>query len=84
MKCKHSNLRTTVAVALLEDSGRRNAEIKITCADCGKPFQFLGLSAGLNLDGAACSPDGLEARLAICPQGEKPNPMQAMLGFTVN
>jgi len=83
-KCKHTNLRTDVAVAVLEDSGRRNAEIKISCTDCGKPFQFLGLPMGLNLNGAACSPDGTEARLAICPQGEQPSPIHNLKGFTIN
>lgn len=79
MACKHEQFSANVAVARLEDSGRFNAEITVKCADCGVPFQFLGLQPGLNLNGATVSIDGLEARIAISPQGAQPNPLQAML-----
>lgn len=79
MTCPHMNFHTDVAVARLEDSGRFMAEIRIKCTDCGLPFQFKGLNPGLNLNGAMVSVDGLEARMAIVPQGAEPNPMQAML-----
>ncbi|MDE2102503.1 MAG: hypothetical protein KGL39_34975 [Patescibacteria group bacterium] len=39
-------------------------DLTINCAGCGAPLQFLGLRPGINLQGAACSPDGIEARLA--------------------
>lgn len=54
------------------------AELKIFCADCGKPFQFLGLDPGLDLQGARVSVDGLEANIAISPEGVKPNPLHRM------
>jgi hypothetical protein len=73
------NFGADVAVARLEDSGRFNADITIKCVDCGLPFQFKGLQPGLNLNGAAVSVDGLQARLAIVPQGAEPNPLQSML-----
>ena len=67
MKCPHSSFTAVVRVARLEDSGRFNAEVTVQCADCGTPFRFKGLPLGLNLDGAAMSIDGTEARLAIEP-----------------
>jgi len=49
----------------LTDSGRFAADVRIKCAQCGEPFRFLGLPCGVDLDGAAVSADGTEARLAI-------------------
>lgn len=79
MTCKHLNFNAQVRVARLEDSGRFNVEIVIACKDCGLPFEFQGLQPGLNLNGATVSIDGLEARLAIIPQGSRPNPLQQMV-----
>jgi hypothetical protein len=74
--CKHENFRANVRVARLEDTGRFIAEITVNCDQCGVPFQFLGLEPGVDTDGARVSIDGLEANLAICPQGSRPNPLQ--------
>jgi len=65
MKCKHETFEAHVRVNRLKDSGRFNADVKIHCTQCGEPFRFLGLPAGLDLNGAAVSADGTEARLAI-------------------
>ncbi len=54
------------------------AEITINCSQCGKPFQFLGLQAGVDTQGATVSIDGLEARIGISPEGVRPNPFQKM------
>lgn len=64
-KCKHEGFKAEVNVALLKDSGRFLAEIHINCAQCGAAFRFLGLPCGLDLDGAAVSPEGTEMRVAI-------------------
>lgn len=78
-ECKHMNFKAHVAVARLEDSGKFQAEVTIHCLECGTPMQFLGLPPGLKLSGAAVSVDGLEARLAICPQGAQSSPLQEMI-----
>lgn len=78
MTCKHIQFDAKVAVARLEDLGQFMAEIRISCLDCGTPMQFLGLQPGLDLQGARVSIDGLEANIAIVPQGTTPNPMQRM------
>lgn len=64
-KCPHMNFSANVDVSRLETSGRFMADVRIKCTECGEPFRFLGLPAGIDLDGAAVSVDGFEARLAI-------------------
>lgn len=83
MACEHNEFRASVAVARLtgEDGGPVTgyvAEIKIECAECGKQFQFLGLEPGMDTQGARVSIDGLEANIAISPEGAMPNPLQRM------
>lgn len=76
--CKHMNFSASVGVARLEDTGGFMAEIRVQCAECGLPFQFLGLEPGIDMQGARVSIDGLEANIAIVPQGARPNPLQRM------
>lgn len=80
MTCQHNkNHRVEAKIACFKD--RPNgfmAELRIFCGDCGKPFQFLGLEPGLDTQGARVSIDGLEASIAISPEGALPSPMQRM------
>lgn len=77
--CPHMNFAANVSVARIEDKGRFMADVRVKCADCGLPFQFLGLEPGLDMGGARASIDGLEARMAICPQGAVPSPMDNIM-----
>lgn len=77
-RCKHMNFAADVAVARLEDTGRFMADVRVRCADCGEPFQFLGLEPGLDRNGAMVSIDGLEARMAILPNSQVMSPLQRM------
>lgn len=81
--CEHRDFQANVCIARLEDTGGFVAEITVRCTECDTPFQFLGLQPGLDTQGASVSIDGLEARIAISPQGAKPNPLQRM-SFGVN
>lgn len=81
--CEHKNFDANVRVARIEDKGRFMAEIRITCKDCGEPFQFMGLEPGLNFDGATVSLDGQEANIGICPQGVRPTPFQRLMGYSI-
>lgn len=65
MKCEHLDFSADVQVARIENVGRFMADVRIKCTHCGEPFRFLGLPAGIDLEGAAVSVDGYEARLAI-------------------
>lgn len=77
--CQHLNFVAVVKVARLEDSGRFMAEVRIECAECKLPFQFLGLEPGLDLNGARVSLDGLEANIAIAPKGARPTPLRGLI-----
>lgn len=70
MGCKHENFAAQVDVTRLEDIGRFTADVRIECVDCGVPMRFIGLPAGVSLNGAAVSIDATEARLAIAPKNE--------------
>ena len=83
MTCAHKNFSASVGVGRLEDKPGGAitgfmADIRIHCADCGQKFQFLGLQPGMDTQGARCSLDGLEANIAICPEGSKPNPFHRL------
>jgi hypothetical protein len=82
-KCPHMEFTTEVDVNRLEDTGRFQADIRIKCVGCGIPFRFIGLPAGLDLNGAAVSVDGTEGRFAIAPKGEVITPLEGVGGFTV-
>lgn len=74
--CEHHNFAATVGVARLakNEGGPITgymADITVKCADCGRPFQFLGLEPGIDTGGARVSIDGLEAHIALCPQGQE-------------
>lgn len=81
MSCKHNKSHKVDAkIACFENAENGfMAEIRIVCGECGKPFQFLGLEPGCDLQGARVSIDGLEANIAIVPEGARPNPLQRMV-----
>lgn len=81
--CEHKNFDASVRVVRIEDKGRFMAEIRITCLDCGTPMQFMGLEPGLNFDGATVSLDGMEANIGIHPLGQRPNPLQKLMGYSL-
>lgn len=85
--CKHNEAhRAVVRTNFLSDSGRFSIDVQVWCATCGRPFQFLGLPLGLDLDGAAMSVDGQTACLAAMPVGTVPQPLDKNLlrGYRIN
>lgn len=80
--CDHADFTAQVVVNRLEGV-RFVAEIHINCSQCGTPFVFFGLPAGLDIDGAAVSADGTEARLSIGPQGTPLKKYSGPKGFTI-
>lgn len=90
-KCLHMNFEANVEVNRIlkdETSGeveRYSADVRIDCADCHLPFRFIGLPVGVDLNGAAVSVSGQEARLTIAPKGEVLTPLDSTgtHGFTV-
>lgn len=90
MSCEHENFTADVVVARMpsKEGGpieRYSADVRIKCDQCGLPFRFIGLPCGIDLNGAAVSIDGTEARLAIAPKGQVVTPMEdtECRGFTI-
>ncbi len=91
--CAHEDFEANVAVARLERGiegeqhlpMRFQADVTIKCTQCGLPFRFIGLPAGIDLEGASVSIDGCEGRFAIAPKGEVRVPLNdtECRGFTV-
>lgn len=78
-KCEHMQFGAEVDVHRLTDEAgvvrAFSADVRVRCVDCGTPFQFLGLPAGINMRASTVSVDGLEARLALSPDGEEASPL---------
>ena len=71
-ECEHKDFIASVAVNRLEDTPGGAitgfaADVHVQCADCNKPFRFLGMPGGLYFEHPAVSVDGTEARLPIAP-----------------
>lgn len=76
--CPHESFMANVAVGRLQagEGGpvtRFSADVRIECVDCGVQMKFVGLPMGVDLNGAAVSIDGKEARLACFPEN-RPHP----------
>jgi hypothetical protein len=74
-RCQHNNFKGNVEVNRLTDtdSGRVTgyaADIKVNCADCSMPFQWLGTQSGLDYRKPMCSADRTELRAPIIPTEE--------------
>jgi hypothetical protein len=87
MTCPHLNFNAVINCNRLtkgEDDPivvAYNAEIRINCYDCGLPFEFIGVDAGMMPDKPMASVDAQELRAPIRPKGCKLLP--AVPGFTV-
>lgn len=68
--CLHQVFEAKVEVNRISDPSQPlkfHADVRVWCVECGAKFRFKGLRAGYNINGAAVSLDGTEARLAIEP-----------------
>lgn len=68
--CEHRSFRATVEVSRLveeedADAHAWAADVRVACEDCGAPFGFKGMEAGLSFDAPMRSIDALEARLPL-------------------
>lgn len=79
MTCLHTERTAAlIEVAYLEDSGRYQADISISCVDCGTAFRFPeSLPIGVDLNGVTTNVSGTVLRTAVIPvnqqaRGEQP------------
>jgi hypothetical protein len=83
-KCEHNSFDCNVNVNQIEDIGRFSADVTIKCIDCGTPFRFIGLPAGLDLNSPTVSVDATEGRFPIAPKGEVLSELEGTaIGFSV-
>lgn len=85
--CEHEAFQGSLDVHRITDHDggpvvRFSANVRCTCLVCNKQFRFMGLPIGLDMDGAAVSVDGCEARLSMAPPGEVLTPLEGVTGFT--
>ena len=76
--CGHTSFHATVNVNRLKPEDKSDvdhymAEVTIHCTQCGVPFEFVGLPAGVIMDGAAVSADRAQLRAAIVPRFRFPS-----------
>lgn len=74
-RCEHHDFAAEVAVYRItkgEDGPVKayEAEIRIRCAACGLPFQFVGVEPGLSGNKPMASVDFQELRAPLVPNGE--------------
>jgi len=86
-KCAHENFTATVKVNRLTKSDSdptviaHSADIRINCVECGLPFEFIGVDAGMMPSKPMVSVDAQELRAPIRPKGCQILP--AIPGFSV-
>jgi len=72
--CPHLNTHSEIDVIRITDDNPVDtvvafqADIRIRCEDCGDPFVFVGLPAGLSYYTPSTSPNGEEMRAPIAPR----------------
>lgn len=86
MSCKHENFVANVTVNRIGEGDEPigevkgfMADVKINCADCGLPFEFMGFDCGLSWSKPMVNPSAQEIRIPIRPKGSKILP--ALPGF---
>ena len=72
MTCQHEKFRCNANIGRLskEEGGPitgYTADITVTCAQCDKPFRFVGLPAGSHPSEPRVSVDGIELRAPLEP-----------------
>lgn len=86
IQCPHLRFSAEVQVDRIENPGgmRFMASVRIQCVHCETPMRFIGLPAGVDINGAMVDVDGTEGRFAIAPRGEVVAELEgAPQGFTV-
>ena len=86
--CPHENFGASVEVNRLtaEDStepGGYSADIRAWCEDCGEPFRWIGLQAGLMPSRPMVSVDETELHAPLRPASSDPDFGLGIPGFAV-
>lgn len=69
MTCEHLHFEGRIDVNRMEDSGAFIVDLRVNCADCKQPFEFVGFPPGLSFGQPMTSLDNCELHLPIVPRG---------------
>lgn len=87
--CPHENFDAFVDVNRLTASDTDptvvgySADIKVCCRDCGEPFRWTGVPAGLSPREPMCSVDEIELRAPLRPASADPDFGLGLPGFSI-
>jgi hypothetical protein len=82
--CPHEQFAADVVVNRIEDVGRFMADVRVKCVQCGTPFRFVGLPAGMDYNSPCVSVDACEGRFPIAPKGDVLSELEGTpAGFSV-
>lgn len=89
--CLHENFAAEVDVNRLMDGDNGHpetiigysADIRVRCADCGEPFRWTGVKAGLLPSQPMCSIDETEMHAPLRPASADPDFGLGIPGFSV-
>jgi len=59
------------------------AEVTVKCGECGEPFRWSGVRAGLSYVEPMCSPDETELRAPMRPRSADPDFGMGLPGFAI-
>ncbi|HWB34598.1 MAG TPA: hypothetical protein VHA75_01090 [Rugosimonospora sp.] len=91
LPCPHLNFVANVDVARIVAEGAPehsvpiaySASIEVNCAECGEPFRWTGVQAGLSQGRPMCSPNETELRAPLRPASADPDLGMSLPGFAV-
>ena len=89
LPCPHEDFSAVVEVSRItasEDDSTVSgycASITVTCAQCGEPFRWAGVQAGLSPQRPMCSVDETELRAPLRPASADPDFGLGIPGFAV-
>lgn len=86
--CPHENFWADVDVNRLTNTEGGpvtgySASIRIKCVDCGEPFRFTGVKAGLSMARPMCSVDETELHAPVRPASADPDFGMGLPGFSI-
>lgn len=85
--CLHMNFDAVVTVNRIAEEGQvptaYNADITVTCADCGEPFRWTGLRAGVSFAFPMVSVNEREMHAPLRPASADPDFGLGLPGFAI-
>ncbi len=87
--CPHENFAASVEVTRIARSDEDstvvgyNADVQVECADCGEPFRWTGVQAGMSPARPMCTPDEKTLRAPLRPAFADPDFGMGLPGFAI-